>query len=78
MLADRGVPSDDELPDSGIGVEMERLLGSRFIVSPVYGTRGSYVVLVGRDDRITLVEQTFDRGRPAGEPICFEFGVSPR
>jgi uncharacterized protein with NRDE domain len=78
LLADRTVPPDEDLPDTGVGLEMERMLSSRFIVSPVYGTRGSYVVLIGRDDRVTVVEQIFDEGRPAGEPTTIEFGIRPR
>jgi len=32
------------LPDTGIGLDRERLLGPCFIVSPEYGTRSSTVV----------------------------------
>jgi len=78
LLADRSVPPDDDLPDTGVGLEMERLLGSRFIVSPIYGTRASYVVLIGRNGRVTFVEQIFERGRPAGPPTTIDFGIRPR
>ena len=78
VLADRTVPPDDDLPETGVGLEMERLLGSRFIVSPIYGTRASYVVLIGRNDRVTFVEQIFDLGEPAGPPTTIEFGIRPR
>jgi len=78
MLADRTAPPDGDLPNTGIGLEMEQLLGSRFIVSPIYGTRASYVVLIGRDDRATIVEQTFEEGKPAGPPVKIDFGIRPR
>jgi len=78
MLADRAVPPDNDLPNTGVGLEMERLLGSRFIVSPIYGTRASHVVLIGRNDRVTIVEQTFEQGSPAGPPVKIEFGIRPR
>jgi uncharacterized protein with NRDE domain len=75
LLDDREIPPDDELPDTGVGIEFERVLGSKFITSEVYGTRASYVVLFDRDGEVTFVEQTFDRGEPAGEPLQFSFDI---
>ncbi|MGD9945837.1 MAG: NRDE family protein [Burkholderiaceae bacterium] len=50
-LADRELPPDDELPDTGVGAERERLLAPAFIYGPArsYGTRASTVVVVDRD-----------------------------
>lgn len=39
MMLDREGAPDDQLPDTGIRLERERLLASPFIVSPDYGTR---------------------------------------
>lgn len=46
-LADTRTPDDAELPDTGVGLAMERLLAPPFIRSARYGTRASSVVLVG-------------------------------
>jgi uncharacterized protein with NRDE domain len=67
LLADRSIPPDEELPDTGVGIELERLLSPVFISSPAYGTRSSTVLLVDRENTVTFVERTFN-GRP-GEPI---------
>ncbi len=75
LLVDRAEPPDGDLPDTGVGLEMERLLAPAFIVTPVYGTRASYVVLLDRSGEITFVEQTFDEGRPSGDPRRFRFKV---
>jgi uncharacterized protein with NRDE domain len=75
LLDDREIPPDEELPDTGVGIEYERVLGSRFITSEVYGTRASYVVLFDRDGEVTFVEQTFDHGEPVGDPLRFAFQV---
>ena len=75
ILARRESAADDELPDTGVGISLERVLSPIFISSPVYGTRASYVVLFDRDGEVTFVEQTFDRGEPAGEPLRFVFQV---
>jgi uncharacterized protein with NRDE domain len=59
-LSNRQVPPDDQLPDTGVGVESERQLAPVFIVAPGYGTRASTVVRVGADDQVTFVELIFD------------------
>jgi uncharacterized protein with NRDE domain len=58
VLADTHVPPDDSLPDTGIGLERERLLGPRFIRMPGYGTRCSTLLLAGRDGATTILERT--------------------
>lgn len=60
MLSDRRTPPDDKLPSTGIGLEWERFLSSVFIKSPVYGTRSSTVVMIGRNRRLRFVEKIFD------------------
>jgi len=61
ILADTSRPPDHLLPDTGVGLARERLLASRFIVSPDYGTRASTVVLIDRTGQVTFVERSFDR-----------------
>jgi uncharacterized protein with NRDE domain len=63
LMADTARPDDALLPDTGIGLEWERILSSPFIVSPRYGTRSSTVVLFGGDGAGTFIERTF-RGDP--------------
>ena len=63
-LADRRPAADEELPDTGIGPERERLLSAPFIVSPAYGTRCSTLVLVGRDGAVRVEERRYS---PEGE-----------
>lgn len=59
-LADRTPGADAELPDTGIGKQLEKLLSAPFIVSPNYGTRCSTVVAMG-GDRIDFIEKRFER-----------------
>ena len=60
LLEDRHVPSDDRLPDTGVGLEWERTLSPIFISSPTYGTRSSTVLLIDRENRATFIERTFN------------------
>lgn len=57
LLSDRTLASDDELPDTGIGLERERLLSPIFIETPIYGTRCSTVVRLNADSPPRLVER---------------------
>lgn len=67
VLQDRTQPEDHELPDTGVGLRWERLLGSIFIDSPGYGTRSSAVVVIRDDTGIVFHEQTYLRD---GEQSC--------
>ncbi len=48
-LADQQIAEDAELPDTGIGLPLERLLSSPFILGSTYGTRACSVLLAGAE-----------------------------
>jgi uncharacterized protein with NRDE domain len=77
-LRDCVVADDSELPDTGVGLEFERVLSPSFIRSPVYGTRASYVLLFDRNGEITFVEQSFEQGEPSGKALRFDFRIESR
>jgi len=58
-LADSRAAPDALLPDTGVGLEKERMLSPVFIRSPGYGTRSSTVIVLGRDKRATFIEKSF-------------------
>lgn len=59
-LADTTVYEDD-LPDTGVDPEVERMLSSAFIATPGYGTRSSTLIMVSRDNRVYFEERTYDK-----------------
>jgi uncharacterized protein with NRDE domain len=61
-LADPALAPDDELPDTGIGLDRERFLSSAFITGETYGTRASTLLTVDVDGRVRLVESGFGPG----------------
>jgi uncharacterized protein with NRDE domain len=63
VLSDLTLPPDDDLPDTGVGLEWERILSPVFISSPVYGTRSSSVILVDHENQVQFTERTY-RDRP--------------
>ncbi len=63
LLADRTVPDDNLLPDTGVGIEQERILSPIFVKGPHYGTRSSTLLILDTENNATFIERTFD-GNP--------------
>lgn len=63
MLADRVVAADDDLPDTGMGLDRERLLSPPFIAGAEYGTRASTVLTVSADGEVRFVERSVVPGQ---------------
>ncbi len=76
-LADRHPAPDSDLPDTGVGLEHERLLSAPCVVHPVYGTRASTVILVRRDGRVEFEERPLTPDGTVGTPRQFTFTVEP-
>jgi uncharacterized protein with NRDE domain len=72
ILADQTAAADEKLPQTGVGIERERLLSPAFIKTEGYGTRSSSVLLIDKTGKIDFIEKTFV-GR-LGE-IKYEFSI---
>jgi uncharacterized protein with NRDE domain len=59
-LARREIASDHTLPDTGVGLDIERRLSAAFIHSDGYGTRCSTVLMIGADSIATFIERAYD------------------
>lgn len=59
LLADETIALDEDLPDTGIGLDKERILSPIFIRTPIYGTRSSTVVTSNSEGELNLDERTF-------------------
>jgi uncharacterized protein with NRDE domain len=67
-LADDQTAPDAALPDTGVGLELERFLSPAFIRGPQYGTRASSVIALGIDGTLQFSERRFGpNGKPEGE-----------
>src|SRR5690606_4470963 len=60
-LADTSIAPDRALPDTGIGLDLERTLSPPFIRGERYGTRCSALLLAG-DDAFLFAERRFGPG----------------
>ena len=68
-LADTREAPDAQLPDTGVGIGVERRLSAAFINGAEYGTRASSLLLLD-DNEAVLYERRFGRhGHSEGENI---------
>jgi uncharacterized protein with NRDE domain len=62
LLLDRSAPRDAELPDTGVGLELERQLASSFIITPNYGTRSTTALVIEATGAVSMYEKSYGRG----------------
>lgn len=74
-LYDEQLASDDQLPDTGIGLERERMLSSMFIKSPGYGSRSSSIITVDRNNKVLFSERVYDLHTFDYYTQSFEFAI---
>lgn len=59
IMQDSTQAPDELLPNTGVGIEWEKLLSSIFITSPTYGTRSTSVLLQHQSGSIDFSEQSY-------------------
>lgn len=72
ILADRTQPPDEALPETGVGLVLERALAPIQVSMPGYGTRSSTLVL-GQGRAVTVIERAI-APEPADD-VCIEVGL---
>lgn len=75
IMTDRQIAPDAELPDTGVPLELERLLSASFIANPSrnYGTRCSTAIIVGHDGNVRFCEQNYAPDTSVTSRKFFEF-----
>lgn len=68
LLADTSAPDDQRLPDTGVGLEWERILSPIFVASDIYGTRSSSIILYHHSGKLTFWERTWQVPSPRPRP----------
>lgn len=59
ILTNEEKAADDLLPNTGVGLDLERTLSPIFIASPEYGTRSSTLLLIRQDGWVTFAERKY-------------------
>lgn len=75
ILTDNSIAEDKQLPKTGISIDIERMLSSRFIRSNDYGTRACSIVKYSRQGRIIFVEHNYDSAGLKADSLMQEFPI---
>lgn len=78
LLADRTLPADAQLPDTGVGIEWERKLAPVFVNVGDYGTRSSTVIQMFDNGGVEFEERSYDRLGEVVKAARYEFQVNAR
>ena len=78
LLADTAVVPDEDLPQTGVTPEREKVLSAARIVSHTYGTRCSTVVLRSADGTMQFAERSYGPEGVELDTARYEFQVSPQ
>ena len=73
FLSNDRVPPDLALPDTGVGIEWERVLSSALIVTPEYGTRASTILSVANSGSVWFEERTRANDGAVSHVAKFDF-----
>ena len=76
ILTDHQTAEDHELPSTGVSLDIERLLSSRFIRSQGYGTRACSVVTIDASNQVRFSEQNFTDADHSGALIQETFDIT--
>jgi len=77
ILTDISIAPENELPSTGVALDVERMLSSRFIRSSSYGTRACSVVTIDTNKRVSFTEQNYLDSEHMGELVREIFTCSP-
>src|ERR687889_553327 len=77
ILEDRFPAADEELPDTGVGLQLERVLSAPFISTQYYGTRSSTVLLIEHTGSVTFVERSFNPEDESQKETRYKFRIKP-
>jgi uncharacterized protein with NRDE domain len=75
LLSNRVVAKDEELPNTGVSPEIEKMLSSIFICTPQYGTRSSTVLLIDNQQQVYWEERTFSASGECTNTSVHQFGI---
>jgi uncharacterized protein with NRDE domain len=75
VLADTSRPDDSMLPDTGVGIEWERILSPLFVASPQYGTRSSTCIFIDAKGAARFIERVYSGAPSRAAARAFEFTI---
>ncbi|GGA85265.1 NRDE family protein [Ornithinibacillus halotolerans] len=77
ILANSEQAREESLPDTGIGLDLEKKLSPLFINLPDYGTRCSTVLTIDQNNQVLFKERTYKAGKFVDE-VTYEFQIGSK
>ncbi len=75
LMTNEEIAADSDLPDTGIGIEKERMLSAMFIKSANYGTRNTTLIMIQNSGHVNFMERTYLNDRQKYQTLKFEFRI---
>jgi len=75
LMINKELADDDQLPDTGIGIEKEKLLSSMFIDMQGYGTRNTTILIMDRNNTVEITERTYSKADGTSSDQKFNFSL---
>lgn len=75
FLTDSTIPDDNTLPQTGVGLDLERRLAPVFVSGEGYGTRSSTVLIIDKDGLLSFTERSYDADGNAQATVRYEFQI---
>lgn len=76
ILSNKETPPEDQLPQTGVGEEWERILSPIFIKSDIYGTKSSTVLMIDYERNVTFIEKSLQHKTKTWEETKYQFTIS--
>jgi len=77
LMNNKQLAPDNDLPDTGIGYEKEKLLSAMYIEMPGYGTRNTTILTKDRNGRVQIIERTHAHADNSFSDQKFSFNIIP-
>ncbi len=66
---------DQTLPNTGMGIEVERLLSSLFVRAPGYGTHSTTLLTISKKGEVHFIEKSYLRQKGQPKIVAFNFKI---
>jgi len=77
IMANQDLAADGELPDTRVGLELERRYSAAFVKMESYGTRSTSVTRVSHGGEVEFFERTYDLQGAPHEDRVYGFSIQP-
>lgn len=76
LMTNLDLAKDNQLPETGLPLEKERAISSRFINIEGYGTRCTTLIMVDKNGKVDFTERQYENGAATGEENNFGFNIN--